>query len=109
MLVVCCPVQLVFIQYADYFANFYPNFLVIAGIFKRKISDECRNFHRLQYKQAKQYLERAKENKVYESDAHYYLGHIAYQLEDFDEAASQFSYISNDITNKSIQEDFTVS
>ena len=52
-------------------------------------------FSAKKYKQAKQYLERAKENKVYESDAHYYLGHIAYQLEDFDEAASQFSYISN--------------
>ena len=52
-------------------------------------------FSAKKYKQAKQYLERAKENKVYESDAHYYLGHIAYQLEDFDEATSQFSYISN--------------
>jgi len=52
-------------------------------------------FSAKKYKQAKQYLEKVKQNKVYESDAHYYLGHIAYQLEDFDEARSQFSNISN--------------
>ena len=52
-------------------------------------------FSAKKYKQAKQYLEKVKQNKVYESDAHYYLGHIAYQLEDFDEATSQFSNISN--------------
>ena len=52
-------------------------------------------FSAKKYKQAKQYLEKSKENIVYESDSHYYLGHIAYQLEDFDEATSQFSNISN--------------
>lgn len=52
-------------------------------------------FSAKRYKQAKPYLEKVKNNKVFESDAHYYLGHIAYQLEDFDEAESQFRNISN--------------
>ena len=52
-------------------------------------------FSAKRYKQAKPYLEKVKNNKVFESDAHYYLGHIAYQLEDFDEAEKQFSNISD--------------
>lgn len=52
-------------------------------------------FSAKRYKQAKPYLEKVRDNKTFESDAHYYLGHIAYQLEDFDEAVSQFSSISN--------------
>ena len=52
-------------------------------------------FSAKRYKQAKPYLEKVKNNKVFESDAHYYLGHIAYQLEDFDEAETQFSNISD--------------
>lgn len=47
------------------------------------------------YKKAKPYLEKVKDNKIYESDAHYYLGHIAYQLEDFDSALSSFRNISD--------------
>ncbi len=47
------------------------------------------------YEQAKPYLEKVKSNKNYESDAHYYLGHIAYQLEDFDTAATEFKNISD--------------
>ena len=52
-------------------------------------------FSAKRFKQAKSYLEKVKNNKTFESDAHYYLGHIAYQLEDFDEAEAQFSNISN--------------
>ena len=52
-------------------------------------------FSAKRYKQAKPYLYNVRDNKTFESDAHYYLGHIAYQLEDFDEAVSQFSSISN--------------
>ena len=47
------------------------------------------------YKKARPYLEKVKDNKTYESDAHYYLGHIAYQLEDFDSALSSFKNISD--------------
>ncbi len=47
------------------------------------------------YKKAKPYLEKVKDHKTYESDAHYYLGHIAYQLEDFDGALTSFQNISN--------------
>ena len=52
-------------------------------------------FSAKRFKQAKPYLEKVKNNKIFESDAHYYLGHIAYQLEDFDEAKAQFSNISD--------------
>ena len=47
------------------------------------------------YKKARSYLEKVKNNLVYDSDAHYYLGHIAYQLEDFDSAIISFGNISN--------------
>lgn len=52
-------------------------------------------FSAKRYKQARPYLEKVKNDKEYESDAHYYLGHIAYQLDDFDTAVSEFSDISN--------------
>ena len=42
------------------------------------------------YKAAKPYLERVVDHPAYESDAHYYLGHIAYQLDDFDSATTAF-------------------
>ena len=51
------------------------------------------------YKKALPYLEKVKDNKNYESDAYYYLGHIAYQLEDYDGALSSFKNIS-DTTQK---------
>lgn len=47
------------------------------------------------YKKARPYLEKIKNDSKYESDAHYYLGHIAYQLEDFDSAIKSFGNISN--------------
>ncbi len=47
------------------------------------------------YKKARPYLEKVKNNSTYKSDAHYYLGHIAYQLEDFDSAIVSFGNISN--------------
>jgi tetratricopeptide (TPR) repeat protein len=52
-------------------------------------------FSAKRYKQAKPYLEKVKNDKEYESDAHYYLGHIAYQLDDYDTAVSEFSDISD--------------
>ena len=53
------------------------------------------------YEKAIPYLEKVKEIPAYESDAYYYLGHIAYQLEDFEKATSVF----NLVTNKGQQED----
>ena len=47
------------------------------------------------YKKSRSYLEKVKNNSIYESDAHYYLGHISYQLEDFDSAMTSFGNISN--------------
>jgi len=52
-------------------------------------------FSAKRYKQAKPYLEKVKNDKEYESDAHYYLGHIAYQLDDYNTAVSEFSDISD--------------
>ena len=52
-------------------------------------------FSAKRFKQAKPYLEKVKENKEYESDAYYYLGHIAYQLDDYDSASGAFNRISD--------------
>ncbi|MEK9613827.1 MAG: tetratricopeptide repeat protein [Flavobacteriaceae bacterium] len=52
-------------------------------------------FSAKKFKQSKPYFEKVRDHKIYESEAHYYLGHIAYQLEDFDEAVNQFSSISD--------------
>ena len=51
-------------------------------------------FSKKQYLQAKTLLENVKFNPKYESDAHYYLGHIAYQLEDYAEASNSFTRVS---------------
>ena len=51
-------------------------------------------FNKKNYQQAKQLLEKVKFNPKYESDAHYYLGHIAYQLEDYEGASSSFNRVS---------------
>lgn len=59
-------------------------------------------FSAQRFKQAQPYLEKVKDNKDYESDAHYYLGHIAYQLDDFDSAAGEFDRISNSNQNEDI-------
>ena len=56
---------------------------------------DTRFFSAKNYKNAKPYLEKVKDDKSFESDAHYYLGHIAYQLEDFDGALTSFQNISN--------------
>ena len=47
-------------------------------------------------------MEKVNDNKTYESDAHYYLGHIAYQLEDFDGALTSFSNISNPLQKENL-------
>jgi len=52
-------------------------------------------FLKKQYKSAQTLLENVKNHPEYESDAHYYLGHIAYQLEDYDRASQSFGKVSN--------------
>lgn len=51
-------------------------------------------FTKKQYIKAKTMLENVKFNPKYESDAHYYLGHISYQLEDYAEASNSFTKVS---------------
>ena len=46
------------------------------------------------YKNAKPLFEKVKELPDYQSDANYYLGYIAYQLEDFDEANRNFNKLN---------------
>lgn len=51
-------------------------------------------FTKKQYAPAKALLENVKNHPQYESDAHYYLGHIAYQLDDYSAASNSFSRVS---------------
>jgi len=51
-------------------------------------------FSKKQFKEAKPLLEKVVKNSKFESDAHYYLGHIAYQLEDYEGASSSFTRVS---------------
>jgi len=46
------------------------------------------------HKKAKPYFEKVKNDKKYESDAHYYLVHISYQLEDYNSAVESFENVS---------------
>ena len=46
------------------------------------------------YKNAKPLFEKVKELPDFQSDANYYLGYIAYQLEDFDEANKNFNKLN---------------
>ena len=52
-------------------------------------------FSAKKYKDARPFFEKVKDDKKYQSDSHYYLGHIAYQLEDFDSALTSFGRISD--------------
>ena len=52
-------------------------------------------FTKKKYSEANLLLEKVKFNPRYESDAHYYLGHIAYQSEDYESASSSFKRVSN--------------
>ena len=52
-------------------------------------------FSAKKYKEARPFFQKVKNDKKYQSDSHYYLGHIAYQLEDFDSALSSFGRISD--------------
>jgi len=47
------------------------------------------------YRDAKPLFERVLDHPKYESDAHYYLGHIAYQSDDYEGASSSFSRVSD--------------
>jgi TolA-binding protein len=51
-------------------------------------------FTKKQFPEAKTLLENVKFNPKYESDAHYYFGHIAYQLEDYTSASNSFTRVS---------------
>ncbi|MFQ3341679.1 MAG: tetratricopeptide (TPR) repeat protein, partial [Flavobacteriaceae bacterium] len=85
-----------------WFSRVSENQVPMASIHEYNFNKGYTLFSAKRFKQAKPYLEKVKHNKVYESDAHYYLGHIAYQLEDFDEAASQFSNISNEAQKENL-------
>ena len=47
------------------------------------------------YKNAKPLFDKVKDLPAYQSDANYYLGYIAYQLEDFEEANRNFDKLNN--------------
>jgi tetratricopeptide (TPR) repeat protein len=51
-------------------------------------------FSAKRYKLAKPFFEKVKNVKKFKSDANYYLGHISYQLEDFDSAVKSFENVS---------------
>ena len=59
-------------------------------------------FLKKRYQSAKNLLEKVRSDPEYESDAHYYLGHIAYQLEDYDEASQSFGKVSNPSQKKDL-------
>lgn len=52
------------------------------------------NFATKRFKKAKPLFEKVKENPEYAGDANYYLGYIAYQLEDFEEANRNFDKLN---------------
>ena len=52
-------------------------------------------FLKRRYKAAKSLLEKVQDIPEYQSDVHYYLGHIAYQLEDYESASQSFDKVSN--------------
>ena len=47
-------------------------------------------FNVKRYRSAKSFLEKVKSIPKYESDAYYYLGHISYQLDDYESAQTEF-------------------
>lgn len=53
-------------------------------------------FSAKRYKAAQPLLEKVKSIPEFESNAYYYLGHIAYQLEDYDTANKQFKEVSEE-------------
>jgi len=59
-------------------------------------------FSAKKYKRAKSYFENIKNVNKYESDAHYYLGHISYQLEDYDLAVESFKNVSKNEQKKNL-------
>ena len=59
-------------------------------------------FSAKKFKRSKTYFEKIKNVKKYESDAHYYLGHISYQLEDYDSAAKSFKNVSKNEQKKNL-------
>ena len=48
-------------------------------------------FHVKRYKAAKPFLEKVKNISKYQSDAFYYLGHISYQLDEYENAQNEFN------------------
>tara|TARA_X000001036_G_scaffold210296_1_gene197577 strand:- start:8231 stop:11248 length:3018 start_codon:yes stop_codon:yes gene_type:complete len=60
-------------------------------------------FLKKKYSEAKELFENVKNDPKYESDAHYYLGHISYQLEDYESASDSFTRV----TKRNQQEDLS--
>ncbi len=60
-------------------------------------------FHVKRYKAARPYLQKVKNVAKYKSDAFYYLGHIAYQLEDYENAQFEFSNSNKDSTQDDLK------
>ena len=60
-------------------------------------------FSAKKFKKAKSYFEKIKNINKYESDVYYYLGHISYQLEDYDSAAESFRNVSNQDQRKNLK------
>lgn len=59
-------------------------------------------FNSRRYQEAIPYLEKIKNTPKYESDAYYYLGYIAYQMENYLEADRSFQRVSDDIKRKNL-------
>ncbi len=57
-------------------------------------------FLKKKYEEAKKLFESVKNNPEYESDSHYYLGYISYQLEDYEEASNSFTRVTKKISKK---------
>ena len=60
-------------------------------------------FLKKKYNEAKELFENVKKDPKYESDAHYYLGYISYQLEDYENASDSFTRV----TKRNQQEDLS--
>ncbi|MBK77791.1 MAG: hypothetical protein CMC88_01530 [Flavobacteriaceae bacterium] len=59
-------------------------------------------FSAKKYKKSKSYFEKIRNINKYESDTHYYLGHISYQLEDYDSAVQSFKNVTKNEQKKNL-------
>ena len=54
-------------------------------------------FHVKRFRAAKPFFEKVKMIPKYESDAHYYLGHISYQMDDYEKAEDEFNKANKNV------------